>query len=168
MEVSDNIFLVGPMGSGKTVVGWQIAQLCSKLHLDVDSLITSRTGNTISDLFSLQGEGYFRRLEEKYILELTKKNNIVLSTGGGSVCSSRACDALTTRGMVIYLQVSIVEQKKRLAHCSDRPLFSPTIDLNYRNDMYLELADFTVSTNNKSILEVANDIVSYASEAACI
>ena len=107
MAEKRNIFLIGPMGAGKSTIGRHLAQ---QLHLDFydsDTEIENRTGADISWVFELEGEDGFRVREENVINDLTQKQGIVLATGGGSIKSKDSRNRLSARGIVVYLETTI-------------------------------------------------------------
>lgn len=166
-----NIFLVGPMGAGKSTIGRQLAQNLNLDFFDSDQEIESRTGANISWVFDVEGEVGFRNREEKVINELTKKQGIVLATGGGSVKSNINRHYLATRGLVIYLKTTIDKQLMRTKRDKRRPLLKSftTSKKNLRelleflaeerNPLYEEIADITVSTDEYNARFVVNKIL---------
>ena len=116
MKPGQSIFLVGPMGVGKTTVGRQLARLLKYDFFDSDHEIENRTGAKISWIFDMEGEEGFRQREIAMIDELTQKPNIVLATGGGAVIRQENRDALSQRGIVVYLQADVDELIKRTSH----------------------------------------------------
>ena len=86
--IASNIFLVGPMGAGKSTVGKQLAKSLGRDFFDSDKEIERRTGVSISWIFEMEGEAGFRAREQKVIEELTDMKNIVLATGGGAILSA--------------------------------------------------------------------------------
>ncbi len=119
-----NIYLIGPMGSGKTSVGKQLANLTGNRFYDSDIEIEKRTGADIPSIFEREGEEGFRKREADMISSLCKFNNIVLSTGGGVVLNETNRRFLSENGIVVYLTVSVETQLKRIT-CKGkaRPLF---------------------------------------------
>src|SRR5689334_10038756 len=117
-----NLFLIGPMGSGKTAVGRELARLLQIEFYDSDFEIEQRTGVDIPYIFEREGEPGFRERERDAIEALTAFDNIVLATGGGAVLlpENRAC--LAARGLVIYLRTSVDQQIERTRHGKHRPL----------------------------------------------
>ncbi|MDV6316631.1 shikimate kinase AroK [Idiomarina sp. HP20-50] len=167
MAEKRNIFLVGPMGAGKSTIGRQIAR---QLHLefyDSDSEIERRTGAEISWVFELEGEEGFRAREEKVIEELTENMGIVLATGGGSVLSKESRNRLSARGVVVYLKTPIEKQLARTQRDKRRPLIAEADDprkvledlAQERDPLYEEIADITVQTDDQSAKFVVNDII---------
>ena len=166
MAEKRNIFLVGPMGAGKSTIGRHLAD---ELHLeffDSDQDIERRTGADISWIFDLEGEDGFRKREEDMINELTDKQGIVLATGGGSVVNKAVRNRLSARGIVVYLQTTIDKQVARTQRDKRRPLLQsddPEQVLknlaDERNPMYEEVADYVVDTDDQSARAVANQII---------
>ena len=146
----NNIYLIGPMGSGKTSVGKQLANLTGNRFYDSDIEIEKHTGVDIPSIFEQEGEEVFRKREAEMISSLCKLNNIILSTGGGSVLLETNRRYLSENGIVIYLMVSVETQLKRITCNSNaRPLFikhnsrEKLQQLNERREpLYQTIADF--------------------------
>ncbi|MGB2739780.1 MAG: shikimate kinase AroK [Cognaticolwellia sp.] len=167
MAEKRNIFLVGPMGAGKSTIGRELAD---KLHLeffDSDQEIERRTGADIAWVFDLEGEEGFRTREESVIEDLSEKQGIVLATGGGSVISAQVRNRLSARGIVVYLETTIDKQVARTQRDRRRPLLQTdeeprTVLENLaveRNPLYEEIADVIVQTDDQSAKVVASKIV---------
>jgi shikimate kinase len=167
MAEKRNIFLVGPMGAGKSTIGRHLAD---ELHLDFfdsDQEIERRTGADIAWIFDLEGEDGFRKREENVINDLTDKQGIVLATGGGSIVTKAVRNRLSARGIVVYLQTTIDKQVARTQRDKRRPLLQnedPEKVLRelaeMRNPLYEEVADYIVDTDDQSARAVANQIIS--------
>lgn len=163
-----NIFLIGPMGAGKSTIGRTLAKELKLEFYDSDEVIEQRTGADISWIFDVEGEEGFRKRELKVIEELTQKSNIVLATGGGVVTSPENRNALAARGTVIYLKTSLQQQYERTKRDTKRPLLQ-TDDLETRlEDLrqerephYEELADISFETDKLTVKAVANNIIKY-------
>jgi shikimate kinase len=161
-----NIFIVGPMGSGKSTVGKIIANELFLSFLDTDDEIEKSTGVSIDWIFDLEGEEGFRKRESAILGDLAEKNSIVLSTGGGIILSDANRDLLSARGSVFYLDTPIDIQLERTAKDQDRPLLKegdPKKILSKlhkeRESLYQSVADHIVETASKSSQEVANEII---------
>lgn len=154
LSAHQNIFLIGPMGAGKTTVGRLLAQTLAKTFLDSDREIETRTGASIPLIFELEGEAGFRAREKAMIDELTRREGVVLATGGGAILDPDNRRALAGRGLVVYLETSVDEQLRRTARDENRPLLR-TADprgrleelLRIRAPLYREIADLTVNTD---------------------
>jgi shikimate kinase len=166
MAEKRNIFLVGPMGAGKSTIGRHLAD---ELHLefyDSDQEIERRTGADIAWVFDLEGEEGFRVREENMINELSDKQGIVLATGGGSIISKTVRNRLSARGIVVYLQTTIDKQVARTQRDKRRPLLQTEdpeqvlINLaEERNPLYEEVADYVIDTDDQSARAVASQII---------
>jgi len=122
MAEKRNIFLVGPMGAGKSTIGRHIADQLHLEFVDSDQEIERRTGADIAWVFDLEGEEGFRLREEGVIGDLTEMQGIVLATGGGSVMSKEVRNKLSARGIVVYLETPIEKQVARTQRDKRRPL----------------------------------------------
>jgi len=166
-QALDNIFLIGPMGAGKTTIGRQLARELKKEFIDSDQEIEDRTGANISWIFDVEGEAGFRKREKSIIEELTSRKGIVLATGGGAVLSPENRKYLHSRGTVVYLMATIGQQVERTKNDSRRPLIQNVTDvkgklkelMEIRDPLYREIADYVVMTNRRSPKSVSSDIV---------
>ena len=161
-----NIFIVGPMGSGKSTVGKIISDELFLNFFDTDEEIEYRTGASIDWIFDLEGEEGFRKRESSILQEMVKKNSIVLSTGGGIILSSSNRDLLSSRGTVFYLSTPISIQVERTSKDKNRPLLKNGDPLEVlsklheeRKTLYEEVSDHIIETENKSSQEVAAEII---------
>lgn len=167
MAEKRNIFLVGPMGAGKSTIGRQLAQQLGMEFIDSDAEIEERAGADISWIFDIEGEEGFRKREERIINELTQKQGIVLSTGGGAVLSKDNRNYLSARGIVIYLETTVDKQFERTQRDKKRPLLQGVEDprkvledlAKIRNPLYEEVADITLPTDEQSAKLMANQII---------
>jgi shikimate kinase len=160
-----NIFLIGPMGSGKTAVGRHLARLFRFNFLDSDADIEAKTGVDISFIFEKEGEAGFRMRERESIDRLTRLESIVLATGGGAVIEAENRRVLAERGVVVYLETSIDQQLDRTRHARHRPLLNGTDPeqklkelMLRRAALYSEIANLTVSTDGRRVQLVAEEI----------
>jgi len=161
-----NVFLVGPMGSGKTAVGKNLARAMGAPFYDSDAQIELRTGVDIPFIFEKEGEAGFRQREREAIDALTQLEPIVLATGGGAVLLEENRRALSGRGFVVYLETSVAQQNSRVRRSRNRPLLSdadPILRLTElmrdREPLYIEVADIIVPTDGRRVGAVAADIM---------
>jgi len=161
-----NIFLIGPMGSGKTAVGRQLARMLRMPFVDSDAEIEARTGAEIALIFDKEGEAGFREREREVIEDLTRLEPVVLSTGGGAILKPENRVALKARGAVVYLQTSVAQQTARVRPGRQRPLLAdtdPAVKLaelmTVRAPLYTETADLTVPTDDRKVRTVAEQIL---------
>lgn len=153
MNRFDNIYLIGPMGAGKTTIGRQLARTLKIPFYDSDKAIEENTGVDIPTIFEFEGEQGFRVREQKMIQKLTELNGIVLATGGGAVLNEKNSELLRTNGFVVYLQCSVERILDRTRKDTQRPLLA-TDDpkarieklLREREPLYKACANFTVDT----------------------
>lgn len=158
----DNLFLVGPMGAGKTTIGRQLAELLHWEFVDSDHEIEARTGADIPWIFDIEGEDGFRQREESVIDELTRRRHIVLATGGGAVMREANRRHLHARGTVVYLETPVERSLERTARDHHRPLLQ-TADprarltelLRIRDPLYREVAHHIMPTERASARDVA-------------
>ena len=161
-KVSQNVFLIGPMGSGKTTIGKQLAKNLGLDFYDCDHELERLTGASVNLIFDLEGEEGFR-LREKYLLkELTAKNGVLIATGGGTVCNEENRLMLRSRGYVVYLKTSIEEQLKRLSKDKSRPLLQAEDRAQrlkklarVRNPLYDATADLVFTARKSSVYATA-------------
>jgi shikimate kinase len=160
-----NIFLIGPMGSGKTAVGRHLARLFHCTFHDSDADIEAKTGVDIPFIFEKEGEAGFRIRERESIDRLTRLESIVLATGGGAVIDPANRAALAERGVVVYLVTSVNQQIERTRHARHRPLLHDTDPeqrlkelMGRRAVLYAEIADLTVTTDGRRVQLVAEEI----------
>lgn len=166
MAEKRNIYIVGPMGAGKSTIGRQIAQQLHLEFVDSDAEIERRTGAEIAWVFDVEGEDGFRKREADVISDLTEQQGIVLATGGGSIISKDVRNKLSARGFVVYLETTIDKQVARTQRDKRRPLLrseNPRQVLEdlagERNPLYEEIADLTVHTDDQSAKLVAKEII---------
>jgi shikimate kinase len=166
MKKSRNIYLVGPLGAGKSTIGRYLADELKMDFFDTDTVIEERCGAEISWIFDVEGEAGFRKREEKVVHDLTEKTGIVLATGGGVVESGANRARLSARGTVVYLKVDLEHQLDRTMKDKKRPLLQQgdkrevLQELNSRREpLYKEVAEFEVTTGDRSVRTVANEII---------
>lgn len=162
-----NIFLIGPMGAGKTSVGKVLADELSMEYYDTDQIIKERAGANIQWIFDVEGERGYREREAKIIDELTKKQGILLATGGGAILYESNRQALAKHGTVIYLYVSVDQQVERTKRTDHRPLLKDQQNprgileelRKVRGPLYEGIADYTYDTDDKTVKEVVTAIL---------
>ena len=154
------------MGAGKSAVGRQLARLLHLEFVDSDEEIERRTGVDIPFIFEKEGEEGFRKRETRAIDDLSRRDGIVLATGGGAVVDPENRNHLGARGFVIYLRTSVDQQLSRTRKGRERPLLDgddPRAILEslmtQREPLYQEIADLTVETDGRKVKAVANEIL---------
>ncbi|QHS10784.1 shikimate kinase AroK [Sinimarinibacterium sp. NLF-5-8] len=160
-----NIFLIGPMGAGKTTVGRRLARALGLPFVDSDHEIEARTGVEIPYIFEREGEAGFRLRERQTIADLAQRQGLVMATGGGAVITPENRTTLAQNGMVVYLHASVDQQLSRTRHSRHRPLLQNAPDrravlrqlLSQREPLYREIADLTLITDHRSSRHVARE-----------
>lgn len=165
MRVSDSIFLIGPMGAGKSAVGHKLAAELGREFIDSDEVIEARTGVDIPYIFEREGEAGFRARERQVIDELTQRPGVVLATGGGAVQDAGSRGLLGSRGRVVYLHASVEHQLRRIRSSKQRPMLKggdPREILEalmaLRDPQFREIADVIVETDGRRVAAVTREI----------
>ena len=166
MKHPRKIFLIGPMGAGKSAVGRYLARTLHLTFVDSDDEIESRTGVDIPFIFEKEGEAGFRKREAAVIDDLSKMDGVVLATGGGAVTGEDSRSRLGGRGFVVYLYTTVDQQVSRTKKGRERPLLGnddprATLEalLATRDPLYREIADMVVETDGRKVKSVANEII---------
>ena len=150
-----NICIIGLMGSGKSIIGKDLSKYLNFKYYDTDKEIEIRTKKSINEIFTEEGENYFRKIEEKICLELLTKDNCVISLGGGSIVSKKIRNVIKQNSYSIYLKVKLNNLKNRLKFSKKRPLLNKNLNkkeilenlYNERRKFY-EKANFIVNNDN--------------------
>lgn len=161
-----NIYLIGPMGAGKTTIGRYLAEMLGRSFVDSDHEIERKTGATIPWIFEKEGENGFRQRETAVLNELAQQTNLVVATGGG-VVTQRANRLLLQRdGIVIYLYTPVEIQLQRTYRDKNRPLLqveNPEQRLRdllaIRDPLYREVADYVIETHQGEPRLLASKII---------
>jgi shikimate kinase len=160
-----NVFLVGPMGSGKSAVGRQLAQRLALEFIDSDEEIEARTGVDIPYIFEREGEAGFRQREAEVIDAITRREGVLVSTGGGAILDAGTRERLRDRGRVVYLRTSVDQQLARTRRSNDRPLLNTgdprgTLErlFEQRAPLYAEVAEIIVDTDGRKVKTVVDQI----------
>ncbi|MBS4536194.1 shikimate kinase [Clostridium sp. D2Q-14] len=164
--MKSNLVLIGFMGTGKTTNGRRLARKLHKEFVDTDTLIESRSNMSVEEIFSSYGEKYFRKLEKKIVREISKKNNKVISTGGGIILNPENIQLLKEKGYIFLLESSVDNIVYNLKNSyKRRPLLekknwkSEIIKLlNIRKKLYYNSADFIIRVDNKKHYHIVNEI----------
>lgn len=163
-----NIYLIGPMGAGKTTVGKQLTEALRADFVDSDHEIQRRTGVDIPTIFEFEGEEGFRNREQAVIEELTARDGIILATGGGVVLREANRRNLSSRGFVVYLKCTPEQQYERTRRDKSRPLLHTDDPLEKlqllmeaRDPLYRQTADIVLSTEGKNTQSVAREIIKH-------
>ncbi|PID61797.1 MAG: shikimate kinase [Gammaproteobacteria bacterium] len=163
-----SIFLVGPMGAGKSSVGRALARRLGYGFHDSDREIEERCGVDIPTIFEYEGETGFREREERIIDELTNLPDVVLATGGGAVLREANRERLRRRGHVILLKVDPDEQFRRVSGDTSRPLLQTANPkqrlaelMREREPIYRAVADVEIATDSRRMHHVVTRILNH-------
>ncbi len=166
MRDSDNIFLIGLMGAGKTTVGRILARQLHRTFIDTDREIEKRTGVAIPVIFEFEGEAGFRAREASVIGEFVQRDQVVLATGGGAVMLADNRSRLAAGGRVVYLHAQPADLFHRTRRDRNRPLLQtgdPQAKLAelyaIRDPLYREIADLVVDTRRQSAGRLASTLI---------
>lgn len=158
----NNIVLCGFMGSGKTVVGKELAKILGVKFVDTDELIEEEQGVAIKAIFATHGEDYFRDLEYEMCKEVAEMNGVVVSTGGGAMTFKRNVDAIKEGSKVVFLDASFDVICDRIGDSTTRPLFQDKEKAkklyDERKDKYLSAADYVINGDmgaRKTAMQIA-------------
>jgi shikimate kinase len=160
-----NIVLTGFMGTGKTAVGKELAQILGMKLIDVDTEIEKSEQITINEIFSQFGEPRFREIETAMIKRIASGRNLVISTGGGAVLKQENMDIVRESGVIVCLVASPETILKRTGTSNDRPLLKVENPLEKINQLltfrkpFYEKADIMIDTENKTPLQIAEEII---------
>lgn len=154
-----NYFLIGFMGSGKTTIGRLLSDKLNLTFIDLDHEIEIKEGKSISEIFSVYGESYFRNLEFEVLKEISRNKNNVISTGGGTFCFRRNSRIIKNNGISIYLESEFEKIMERLTEKekNQRPLLK---DINKAKILfearkkYYSQADITINTDKSEPDEI--------------
>ncbi|MDX1381390.1 MAG: shikimate kinase AroK [Xanthomonadales bacterium] len=160
-----NVFLIGPMGSGKTTIGRRTARRLGLEFHDCDRDLEAHTGASVNLIFDIEGEEGFRRRESAMLDDLAQREGVLLATGGGVVMREENRRVLSERGLVVYLQTSVDQQLERLQRDTTRPLLNAPDRrerlealARVRNPLYEELADIVFPARDRSVAWMARQL----------
>jgi shikimate kinase len=163
---SNNIFLIGLMGAGKSTVGKLLAKKLGRRFLDADHVIEDRCGVKIPVIFEMEGEDGFRKREAQVIKDITGEHDVILATGGGAVLLPENRQFLSERGTVIYLHANPMELWHRTKGGEGRPLLKngdakKILENLYaiRDPLYREIADYVIETGKPSVNQLVNTLI---------
>ena len=152
-----NIVLIGMPACGKSTIGYQLSKKIDYPLFDADKYLEEKENKIISDIFSNEGEEHFRELETKYLAELSEKEGIIISTGGGAVKKKENIDILKQNGIIIFLDRTIEDISKE--NHENRPLLQNIENLwklyDERINLYRKYADIIIK--NDDDMDVVTD-----------
>lgn len=165
-NTNNKIYLIGPMGSGKSTIGHKLAKMLNYDFIDLDHEIENTTGAKISLIFELEKEEGFRKRETQELQKTIDVNNAIISTGGGIVLLKENRSFLKNNGYNIYLKANVDTIYKRVANKKTRPLLqvdNPRQEikniLKQRQNLYNDVCNYYVNTDNKNTKSIINEIL---------
>lgn len=166
-----NIVLIGFMGAGKTTISDYLSTMFAMEIVDMDQTIAEREGMSIPDIFATYGEEYFRDLETGLLTEMQKYRNRVISCGGGAALRECNVAEMKKNGKVVLLTASPETIYERVKDSDDRPVLNGKKNVNaiaelmeQRKEKYEAAADIVIQTDNKTVLQVCEELVQRLSE----
>lgn len=173
MNPAPNLFLVGPMGAGKSTLGKRVADTLGLPFFDLDHEIQTQCGADVALIFDIEGECGFRRRESAMLAEFATRDGIVLATGGGAILADANRSVLRERGFVVFLETTVDEQLERLARDRKRPLLAAPDRRErleqlaaQRDPLYREIADLTLPAGHRgSVAQVAQHLATQLAQA---
>ena len=164
---SYNIVLIGFMGAGKTTISDYLSTMFDMRLVEMDQEIAEREEMSIPDIFATYGEEYFRGLETKLLKELQTGKNCVISCGGGAALRAENVTEMKKNGRVVLLTASPETIYDRVKDSDDRPVLNGNKNVDFiadlmekRREKYEAAADVVIQTDNKTILEISEELIS--------
>jgi len=164
MNLNKNLVFLGMMGSGKSSIGAMVSKKLNIPFIDIDNLIEEHTGMTVSEIFEVNGEGYFRNLEEKITIKSLKHKNIVISLGGGGFINDKIRKDVLTNHLSFWLNLDDLVLIKRIKDSKKRPLASKSTEqeikamISKRKKIYSK-ANFKINCNKLTKNEIVKSII---------
>lgn len=159
------IFLIGPMGAGKTTIGRHLASVLRMPFVDTDQLIEERSGADIPWIFDVEGEEGFRKRESRVLEDVCAGTPVVVATGGGIVMAEANQELIRRHGICVYLHATLEQQKDRTGKDRNRPLLAGNDPeavlqnlMEKREPIYRDLADIVYQTDNRNPKNTASEI----------
>ncbi len=161
-----NIFLIGFMGTGKSTIARELEKMLNTECMEMDEMIVERQGMSIPDIFEQYGEDYFRDAESELLIDLKKKENVIVSCGGGVVVRQENIGYMKESGTIILLSATPQTVYERVKNNRNRPILNGNMNVEYiaglmekRREKYEEAADITIITDNKNVEEICKEII---------
>ena len=161
-----NIMLIGFMGTGKSTISKKLSKMTERKEIDMDAYIVEKEGCSINDIFEQYGEDYFREKETKHLIDILKENGAIISCGGGAVVKPDNVKYMKEKGIIVLLTATPETVYERVKSSNERPILNGNMNVEYieslmnkRRDIYLSVADIIVSTDNRKVRDICNEII---------
>lgn len=165
--MSNNIFLIGFMGSGKSTIGRFLQKELNMELVEMDARIVEEQGMSINDIFAEKGEDYFRDLESRLVLDLNSEGNTIVSCGGGVVIRPENVENMKKNGTIVFLSATPDTIYERVKNSTERPILNGHMNVEYiaelmekRRALYENAADIRIETDGKTKDEICKEIIS--------
>lgn len=164
--MSNNIFLIGFMGSGKSTIGRFLQKELNMELVEMDARIVEEQGMSINDIFAEKGEDYFRDLESRLVLDLNNEGNTIVSCGGGVVIRPENVENMKKNGKIVFLSATPDTIYERVKNSTERPILNGHMNVEYiaglmekRRALYENAADIRIETDGKTRDEICKEII---------
>ncbi|MDD6155515.1 MAG: shikimate kinase [Lachnospiraceae bacterium] len=164
--MSNNIFLIGFMGSGKSTIGRFLQKELNMELVEMDARIVEEQGMSINDIFAEKGEDYFRDLESRLVLDLNNEGNTIVSCGGGVVIRLENVENMKKNGKIVFLSATPDTIYERVKNSTERPILNGHMNVEYiaglmekRRALYENAADIRIETDGKTRDEICKEII---------
>ncbi|EEA81112.1 shikimate kinase [[Clostridium] nexile DSM 1787] len=169
---SYNIILIGFMGAGKSTVSQYLKDVFAMHVVEMDQLIAEREDMSIPDIFATYGEEYFRNLETNLLIEMQATKNTIVSCGGGAALREQNVKEMKKNGKVVLLTAAPETILNRVKDSDERPLLNGNKNVEFianmmeqRRQKYETAADVIIHTDNKSVLQICEEMIAKLKEA---
>tara|TARA_B100000886_G_C20326022_1_gene450278 strand:- start:24 stop:521 length:498 start_codon:yes stop_codon:yes gene_type:complete len=155
-------FIVGMPASGKSRLGKYISSITNLIFLDLDNEIEKKLDTRVKDIFKINGENFFRKIETKTLKEIIEnKNNFILATGGGTPCFNENMSLINKSGISIFIDVKREILHERISRNDKRPLLNGTFSLDMKlSDLYKERIDYYKKSKYHVSKDIRNEVLS--------
>ncbi|WP_310602368.1 shikimate kinase [Anaerosporobacter sp.] len=161
-----NIMLIGFMGTGKSTVSSYLKNWLDMEEVDLDAMIVKKTSMSIPDIFEKYGEAHFRDLETETLLDVQKREQLIVSCGGGIVLREENVEAMKANGKIVLLTATPKTVYERVKDSKNRPILNGNMNVEYieqlmekRRECYLKCADIIIATDGKSVKQIGEELV---------
>lgn len=169
--MNNNILLIGFMGTGKTTISANLKKVTNMPEIDMDAYIVEKEGRPISEMFEVDGEEYFRKVETECLKEILENKGVIVSCGGGVVVKDENVTYMKDKGVIVLLTATPETVYDRVKNSNDRPILNGNMNVEYiaslmekRRERYLSVADIIIETDGKQVDEITNEILSKIEE----